>query len=240
MITFSVNGNIDPLLKCHLEQGDVLYCESSAMVAMDERLSLVGKTRGGFFNAFGRKFLNAESFFQQEIQAKLGEGDVLLSPELAGDVKILEVGQREYVICDGCYLANTPGVHIGTKTQGIGKMLFAKTGSGIRGFFIMHATGEGQLAVSGYGMSHFIDVTPDHPVFVNNGHLVAWDSSLKYEVAVNIGHKGFLGKVVESFISGSGIVLKFSGTGRIVVCSRNRQTFLDWVQTNIDPSKLAK
>lgn len=93
MITFSVSGNIDPLLKCHLEQGDVLYCESSAMVAMDERLSLVGKTRGGVFNALGRKFLNAESFFQQEIQAKLGEGDVLLSPELAGDVKIRVSGK---------------------------------------------------------------------------------------------------------------------------------------------------
>lgn len=240
MIQFTVSGTIDPLLKCHLEQGDTLYCESGAMVAMDERLSLIGKTRGGFFNALGRKFLNDESFFQQEVKADLGGGDLLLSPVLAGDVKILDVGEHQFTIADGCYLANTPDVHISTKTQGISKMLFAKTSSGVRGFFIMHATGRGQLAVSGFGMSHILEVTPDKPVFVNNGHLVAWDSALNYEVAVNIGHKGFLGKMVESYISGSGVVLKFSGAGRIVVCSRNRETFLDWIKANVAESVSSK
>lgn len=52
---------------------------------------------------------------------------------------------------------------------------------------------------------------------------------LYYEVALNTGHTGFFGTMVESVTSGEGIVLKFSGEGKVIVCSRNRQAFLDWI-----------
>ena len=78
-----------------------------------------------------------------------------------------------------------------------------------------------------------LDVTPENPLIIDNGHLVAWDSSLKYEVALNTGHKGFFGKMVESVVSGEGIVLKFSGKGRVIVCSRNREAFLEWIRSKM-------
>jgi uncharacterized protein (AIM24 family) len=35
--------------------------------------------------------------------------------------------------------------------------------------------------------------------------------------------------MVNSVTSGEGIVLRFSGRGKVFICSRNRDNFLDWV-----------
>ena len=88
MPAFEVSGNVDPIVKVHLKFGETVYCESGAMVAMDEHLSLTGKSRGGLASSLGRKMLNDESFFQQKISAEREEGDVLISPVLAGDVTL--------------------------------------------------------------------------------------------------------------------------------------------------------
>lgn len=232
-VKFSVEGSIDPLLHAHLSEGDTLFCESGAMVAMDECLYLVGKARGGVLSAIGRKMLNDESFFQQKIEARRQGGEVLLSPTLQGDVKVLDIGVQSYAISDGCYLANTEGVTVSTGTQGLGKALFARTGSGLKGFFILHARGRGQLCVSGFGSLRVLAVTPEKPILIDNGHLVAWDESLDYEVAMNTAHKGLMGTMVESVVSGEGIVLRFKGQGNVIVCSRNRQEFSTWVARNL-------
>lgn len=240
-VKFTVEGSIDPLLHAHLDRGDTLYCESGAMVAMDQALYLIGKTRGGVMNAVGRKLLNDESFFQQKIEAKFDPGEVLMAPTLQGDVKVLDIGPAKYAISDGCYLANTEDVEVTTGTQGIGKALFARTGSGLKGFFILHARGRGQVCVSGFGALRVLQVTPDKPLLIDNGHLVAWDESLDYEVALSTAHKGFIGTMVESVVSGEGIVLRFQGTGSVIVCSRNRKDFCEWVAANLpreyQPSK---
>jgi len=37
--------------------------------------------------------------------------------------------------------------------------------------------------------------------------------------------------MVNSATSGEGIVLRFSGSGKVFVCSRNRDTFQKWTST---------
>ncbi len=229
MVRFEVTGSVDPILKAQLDVGDTLFCESNAMVAMDEALSLTGKAKGGFFSSLSRRFLNDESFFQQQVKAESAAGEVLLSPELAGDVKVLHVGPQRYSLADASYLANTEGVVMETKSQGLGKALFSGTGMGIKGFFVLEASGEGELAVSGFGSLRELEVTPEKPVLVNNGHLVAWDSSLQYQAVINTSRKGFFGGLVQSVVTGAGIVLKFTGSGRVLVSSRSRTAFLSWI-----------
>jgi len=40
---------------------------------------------------------------------------------------------------------------------------------------------------------------------------------------------GFLGQMMNSVTSGEGVVLKFSGKGKVVICSRNRENFISWL-----------
>ncbi len=232
MSQFEITGSVDPLLKVTLEKGEVLYAENNAMVAMDSSITLTSSASGGFFRSLGRKFLNDENFFQQKFEADNAAGSVLLAPNIPGDVRLLEVGPARYTLSDGAFLACTKDVAIETKSQGLGKAIFAKSG----GFFVMEASGAGTLAVSGFGSIRELEVTPDNPLIIDNGHVVAWDATLDYKLTLNTARKGFFGKIVESTLTGEGIVLTFTGKGKVLVCSRNRGGFLNWIFGNLPQS----
>ena len=227
MPVFSVTGDVDPFLHVSLAKGEKIYCESDAMVMMEASLDLKGKMSGGIGSAIMRRFANGESFFQQHIEAVRGDGDCLLSPTLPGAVQVVDVGAQQYMLSDGAFVAASAGVELKVRTQNLGNALFAQSG----GFFITETAGSGQVAVSGFGSMSELEVTPGKDVVIDNSHVVCWDSRLKYEISITTGSSGgFLGNLVNSQTSGEGMVLKFSGQGKVLVCSRNRDAFLNWTQ----------
>jgi uncharacterized protein (TIGR00266 family) len=227
MPVFSVTGDVDPFLHVSLAKGEKIYCESDAMVMMEASLDLKGKMTGGIGSAIMRRFANGESFFQQHIEAVRGDGDCLLSPTLPGAMQIVDVGANQYMLSDGAFVAASSGVDLKVRTQSLGNALFAQSG----GFFITETAGSGQVAVSGFGSMSELEVTPGKDIVIDNSHVVCWDSRLKYEISITTGSSGgFLGNLVNSQTSGEGMVLKFSGQGKVLVCSRNRAAFLNWTQ----------
>ncbi|MDP2903039.1 MAG: TIGR00266 family protein [Methylovulum sp.] len=225
MAEFTVTGDIDPFLHIHLKRGEKIYCESNAMVMMEQTLELKGKMTGGLGSALMRRFANGESFFQQHIEATHGDGDCLLAPTLPGAIEILDVGSDSYMITDGAFVAAESGVNLNVRTQRLGSALFGQTG----GFFICEASGSGKLAVSGFGSSFALDVEPGKDIIIDNAHVVAWDSRLHHQISVATQSGGFLGQIVNSVTSGEGMVLKFSGRGKVIICSRNRENFASWL-----------
>ena len=227
MPIFSVTGDVDPFLHVSLAKGEMIYCESDAMVMMEASLDLKGKMTGGIGSAIMRRFANGESFFQQHIEAVRGNGDCLLSPTLPGAMQIVDVGARQYMLSDGAFVAASSGVQLKVRTQSLGNALFAQSG----GFFITETAGSGQVAVSGFGSMSELDVTPGNDIVIDNAHVVCWDSALRYEISITTGSSGgFLGNLINSQTSGEGMVLRFSGQGKVLVCSRNRAAFLSWTQ----------
>lgn len=225
MAQFTVTGDVDPFLHVSLNQGEKIYCESNAMVMMEHNLELKGKMTGGLGSALMRRFANGESFFQQHIEAVRGNGDCLLSPTLPGAIELLDVGVTSYMMTDGAFVAAESGVALTVRTQNIGSALFGQNG----GFFICEATGRGKLAVSGFGSCFALDVVFGKDIVIDNAHVVAWDSRLRHEISVATQSSGLLGQLVNSMTSGEGMVMKFSGEGKVVVCSRNRSTFAAWL-----------
>ena len=232
MPVFTVTGDVDPFLHVSLEKGEAIFCESDAMVMMEANLDLSGTVQGGILQAAMRRLANGESFFQQRIEASRGAGDCLLSPTMPGGVEVLEVGARQYLLSDGAYVAATSGVQVTARSQGIGNALFGGTG----GFFIGQSSGTGQLAVNGFGSLFKLDVQLGKDITIDNGHVVAWDSTLQYGLSASTNTKrGLLGNLVGSMTSGEGMVLKFSGQGQVLVCSRNKDSFLAWLASKIGP-----
>lgn len=235
MPRFTSTGEIDPFLHVSLTKGEKIYCESGAMVMMEQNLDLKGKMTGGIGSAIMRRFANGESFFQQHIEAIRGDGDCLLSPTFPGAIEVLEVGKIQYILNDGAFVAATSSVEMKVKTQSIGNALFAQSG----GFFVMESSGTGQVAISGFGSMFQLEVSPGKDLTIDNAHVICWDRSLHYEISVTTassgGIGGFLGNVVNSVTSGEGVVLKFSGTGKIYVCSRNKDSFSGWLKKIIAP-----
>jgi len=231
MTVFTSTGDVDPFLHVSLRKGDQIYCESDAMVMMEATLDLKGSMNGGLGRALLRSFANGESFFQQRIEAVRGDGDCLLSPVLPGALEVIDVGQRQYLLNDGAFVAATSGTEMRVRTQSIGNALFAQSG----GFFVMETSGSGQVVVSGFGSMFQLEVSPGKDMIIDNSHVVCWDSTLHYEISVTTGSSGgglsgMLGNLVNSIKSGEGIVLRFSGTGKIYVCSRNRDAFVEWMK----------
>ena len=228
MPKFTVTGDVDPFLHVSMQRGETIYCESDAMVMMESTLDLKGKMRGGLGSALMRTFANGESFFQQHIEATRGDGDCLLSPTLPGAMQVVDCGGgSQYIISDGAFVAASSGVELKVRTQSLGNALFAQSG----GFFVTETGGNGQVVVSGFGSMSVLDVEPGKDAIIDNSHVVAWDSTLRYEVSITTGQSGgFLGNLINSQTSGEGLVLRFSGRGKIYVCSRNRAAFKAWMQ----------
>lgn len=233
MSEFKVIGEIDPFLHVSLKRGEKIYAESDAMVTMDTTLELKGKMQGGLMSALTRRLANDESFFMQSIEAISGDGDTLLSPNIPGDIEILEIGTKQYMLNDGAFLAATDGVDIKIQTQGIGQALLGGTG----GFFIMQSTGQGKLAVSGFGTIFGLDIMPGKDVIIDNYHVVAWDNKLTYNIGTTTSKSGFLAGLLNSVTTGEGIVNRFSGSGKVYVCSRNRSGFLGWISSALKLNK---
>ncbi|MFW6258714.1 MAG: TIGR00266 family protein [Halochromatium sp.] len=205
-----------------LRKGEKIFCESDAMVMMEAPLQVRGQMRGGLGNAVMRRLTTGESFFQQEIEAVTGDGDCLLSPALPGSIELLDVSPgTPYTLSDGSFVAAEPGVQVRPKMNTIGGGLFGGTG----GFVIMEATGTGTLAVSGFGSVFTLEVTPDRETVIDNSHAVAWSSNLSFEIGTPQTGGGFFGNIVNSVTSGEGLVIRFRGQGKVVICSRNRGLF---------------
>lgn len=229
MPQFSLVGTNEPFLHCHLKRGEAIFCEANAMVMMEDNLDLKGSLQGGIMQALMRRFANDESLFQQNIEAVRGDGDCLLAPTLDGDMMILDVGAVQYRISDGAFVAGTRGMDLKAKIQrNLGGAIFGDTG----GFMVMQTEGVGQLVVSGFGSLFELEVEAGKPVTIDNGHVVCWDARLDYALSLGTTqNQGFLGRVMNSVTSGEGMVLKFSGQGKVVLCSRNRDNYRGWVQS---------
>jgi uncharacterized protein (AIM24 family) len=142
-------------------------------------------------------------------------------------MQVVDVGPNNYIISDGAFVAASSGVDLRVRTQSLGNALFAQSG----GFFVTETAGSGQVVVSGFGSMSVLDVEPGKDAIIDNSHVVCWDSTLHYEVSITTGTSGgFLGNLINSQTSGEGIVLRFSGRGKIYVCSRNRAAFRAWTQ----------
>jgi uncharacterized protein (AIM24 family) len=94
---------------------------------------------------------------------------------------------------------------------------------GLKGFVtgeapvFLEVSGSGQLLVTALG--RIVEVDVEDAITVDTGHLVAFESTLQY----SISKAG--GSWVQSWLAGEGLVMNFTGRGRIVTQSHNPHEF---------------
>lgn len=114
------------------------------------------------------------------------------------------------------------------KSRPIWGSLFGDNG----GFVVLETSGQGQLCISGCGTLMEVEVNSQNgETVIDNGHVVAWDSSLSYNIGMpSSRNRGMLGNLLNSVTSGEGMVLKFQGYVEVVIiCSRNRNSYITWL-----------
>ena len=83
----------------------------------------------------------------------------------------------------------------------------------------METIGQGELLVNAFGSLITLEVTPDHPITVDNEQVVAWDASLDYRIEIASGMFGFM--------TGEGLVNRFSGSGEVIIQTRNLRSLAE-------------
>jgi uncharacterized protein (TIGR00266 family) len=232
MADFTVTDGQDPFLHVSLKQGESVFAERDAMVMMDGTLDLTGNVQGGLLSGIARRLVAGESLFTQKIEAKRGDGDVLLSQIVPGGLHVFEVGSRQYKLSDGAFLAAETSVDIKVRTQSLGGALFGGTGGF---FFIMETAGAGKLCGGGFGSLFLLDIKHGQNPLIDNGHVIAWDANLAYEMTEATSRSGgIISNLVSSQTSGEGLVMRFSGEGKVLVCSRQRSGFTAWLRQQLN------
>lgn len=198
--------------RVQLDAGESVRAEGGAMVSMSTNVAIETKMQGGFLGALARKVLTSESFFQNTFTASNGTGQVTFAPSLMGDIRVHELRGDELLLTSGAYLASDAAIELQTKWGGM-KSFFAK-----EGLFLLRAQGTGTLLFTCYGALVEIDVPADGYV-VDTGHVVAFEPSLDYSVQK-------VGGLKSMFLSGEGLVCRFSGSGRLWLQTRSLDAFI--------------
>lgn len=215
-MNYQIKGDSDcPMIVARLEQGETIMMESGAMVFMQDvelqgNLNSKQKGLGGLLGAIGRSLTSGESMFITSATGKSDEAIVGIAPSVPGKIVKLEVGGYvQYRLNTGAFVCCDKDVAYEMKSQDISKAFFSGTG----GLFVMETTGMGDIFVSAFGDILELEVTPERPLVIDNEHVVAWYSSLEYHIEVASGIIGFT--------SGEGLVNKFSGSGKVLIQTRN-------------------
>jgi len=212
MAHFTVQRNF---LQVSLDQGQSAFTRRGGLIAMNDSIDMTSPVAGGIVHGLLRVFATGDTFFRQNFTASRGRGDLLLSPASAGDIKVVDIGERQYVLNAGVFLAAEGTVSLTPRLLGISKGFF---GGG--GFIVTETSGCGMLALNARGGIFEVEVKPGSDMLVDEAHLVAWEFGLKQSFKLGDKRQGHIaGKMFGSLVSGEGVLSLFSGQGRLVLSS---------------------
>lgn len=227
-MNFTIENNSQfPFVEIALDKGEKAYIQRGGMVyhspsvKLNTKLNAKGSGLGKLVKAVGRSMVSGESTFITEATSEVDGGVLALAPNVPGQVMALEIGDRQYRLNDGAFLALDGSAFYTMERQSFGRALFGGQG----GFFVMTTEGEGTLLVNAFGAIKKIELQ-DQEMTIDNAHVVAWSKELTYDIHLE---NGFL----QSVGTGEGVVNTFRGTGEIYVQSLNVETFAKVLGTYI-------
>lgn len=207
---FRIEGRPDyAFLTVQLKAGETIKVEASAMATMDTNLKMKTKLRGGL----GR-FLTGESIFVNDFTAENVPGEIGIAPAAPGDLAHVYLRNETIFLQNSAFVACAPEVNLETKWQGFTKGFFSG-----ESFFLVRASGQGDLWFNTYGGMIELDVDGDY--VVDTGNIVAFTEGLEYSISKVGGYKSL-------FFSGEGLVCRFSGKGKVWIQTRTSAAFVSW------------
>lgn len=210
------NDGTFPLIIVDLNREEKIRIERGSMVFHNGKVSFDGEMNSQgidvfdkFVKSVGRSMVSGESFFITKVTGLEDAATLAIAPASIGDIKELVVGEKQWYINDGSFLACDESVSYRIGRQSIGKAMFAGTG----GLFIMKTQGNGSMLVNSFGDILEIDLDGSSPFIVDNSHVVAWEDTLTYSIKVASGTFGYT--------TGEGLVNEFNGSGKIFIQTRH-------------------
>lgn len=211
--------------RVQLSGNESIKAESGAMMAHSAGVSLEAKMQGGLMKGLKRSVLGGESLFVTTYHAPAEGGWVDVSANLPGDVTTVELSGGALNISRGNWLASGAEIELDTKWGGFKNLM------GGEGGFLVHATGTGTVVLSCYGALDVTELAAGESVVIDSGHVVAFDPSVQFTTRKVT--KGMMATLK----SGEGLVMEFTGPGRIMTQTRDPNALITWLTTALPFSR---
>jgi len=210
-----IRGNPDfGNLEVTLGPNEHFLMESGAMASMTPGFEVDARLMGGFFSAVVRKLMAGESLLVGDYCHPRG-GSLTISPAVPGTVKQTRIERGDTLFLQGgAFLAGEPSLEVTTAFGGL-KALFSGEGA-----FFLKVEGHGELFFNAYG--GVVERQVNGALTVDTGHLVGWESTLDWKI-------GKMGSLKTALFSGEGLVMNFSGQGKVYLQSRSMSGLAGWL-----------
>lgn len=211
---YDITGKPDfSMVELSLEAGEQVTAEAGAMVAMSPNMQIKTKAKGGLLGGL-KRMVTGESFFTNDFNAEGAPGTIKLAPSAPGDVDALQLNGNSFLMQAGAYIAHVGDITIDTKWGGF-KSFFSG-----EGFFLIKVSGNGTVFFGSYG--GLKKVVIDGQYIVDTTHIVAFDENINYNVEA-------VGGLKATFLSGEGLVCRYTGQGDLWIQTRSAPAFAGWV-----------
>ena len=223
---YKLVGNTMPAVEITFERsGESMFTESGSMCWMSEGVSMDTNMRGGFGKSLGRMF-GGESLFMATYTATY-EGDyVAFASSFAGEIIPVTVNGNRLICQKNAFLCAENSVELNTTfTKKLGAGFFAG-----EGFILQELSGRGTAFLEVAGNLIEKDLEPGEVLKVDTGNVVAFDSTVDYDIETVKGFKNVL-------MGGEGLFLtRLQGPGKVYLQSSNISDLVNMIASRI-PSK---
>lgn len=183
---YRIDGGNLPVLRCFLEAGEGITCESGGMAWMDPGLEMQTSS-GGLGKLFGR-MVSGESLFTNQYIAK-APGEIAFSSSFPGSIRAYELHPGMTLIAQKkAFLAMTSGVEMSVYLQ-------KKLGSGFfggEGFVMQQFSGNGIVFLEIDGAAVDYELAAGQSKIIDTGYLACMDGSCQMEIVTVKGVKNVL------------------------------------------------
>ena len=211
---FRIDGNPDyGQLKVELRPGERIVAEGGSMAWMSAGTKVKVRLLGGLFKALIRRLVAKESLFVAEYSHP-GIGMVTFSPATPGSVAHRRLDGDSFILTAGSYMASTAGVTLKTRFGGLRSLLSGE------GAFLIECSGTGDLFYNAYGA--MVEKEVSGSLTVDTGFVVAWEPGVSYSI------RG-MGNLKSTLLSGEGLAMNFSGSGRVFLQTRTLGGIAGWL-----------
>ena len=214
-MTISIDGELVPVVDIMLGNQLPIYFEHHILLWKHPGVQIGFKKLQGL----GKRFFAGMQIFMTEAH---GPGNISFSRDSVGQIVALRLQHGQTVeVREHQFLVATGNVDYNFRSvQGIGNLLFSRTGLFIDQFTAVN--GEGMVLLHGYGNVFEKMLAPGESLDVEPGAWLWKDPSVQMEPTTVMGSQrggGILG-AIGGFLAGSSITLnRFTGPGRIGIQS---------------------
>ena len=229
VIDFQIYGDDLQLVEIELDPGEGVRAEAGTMTYMEDGIEMQTGTGGGIFSGFKRMITGESFFITTFLNNARNKSHVAFAAPYPGKIVAFDLDRFSgQVLCQkDSFLCAARGTEIEVAfTKRLGAGFF-----GGEGFILQRLTGDGMVFVHAGGTVIEKDLAPGETLRVDTGCIVAFATTVDYDIQ-------FVGGFKNALFGGEGLFLaKMTGPGKVYLQSLPFARLVDRIKRGISFSQ---